>query len=170
LALAAISCIATPSSAQNAAARSAEIAELSKVGKYSEAIPRAQRLLADMERTYGPDHRDVAASLNNLGMIYGSTGRDTEAGPLYRRALAILEKLNGLDSAEVAPELNNLAALYQRQDAMPRQSRRLCVAKEKFEDRMPKTGLDRDYREWSRYHRPDNHGQLANFARAAASV
>jgi hypothetical protein len=54
----------------------------------------------------------TAASLNNLGMIYGSTGRDTEAEPLYRRALAILEKLDGLDSAEVAPELNNLAALY----------------------------------------------------------
>jgi hypothetical protein len=42
--------------------------------------------------------------------------------------------------------------------------------KRKFEDRMPKTGLDRDCREWSRYHRPDNHGQLANSARAAASV
>ena len=34
----------------DAAARSAEIAELSRAGKYSEAIPLAQRLLADMER------------------------------------------------------------------------------------------------------------------------
>jgi len=116
LALAAGSCLAAPSSAQTAAARSAEIAELSKAGKYSEAIPLAQKLLADMEKTHGPDHRDVAAALNNLGMIYGSSGRDAEADPLYRRALAILEKLNGLDSAEVAPELNNLAALYQRQE------------------------------------------------------
>jgi hypothetical protein len=81
LALAATSCLATPSSAQNAAARSAAIAELNKACKYSEAIPLAQKLLADMERTYGPDHRDVAASLNNLGMIYGSTRRDTEAEP-----------------------------------------------------------------------------------------
>jgi hypothetical protein len=61
-ALIASACIAAPSSAQksNVAARSAQIAELSRAGKYSEAIPLAQRLLADLEKTFGPDHRDVA--------------------------------------------------------------------------------------------------------------
>jgi hypothetical protein len=63
------------------AARSAQIAELSRAGKYSEAIPLAQRLLADLEKTVGPDHRDVAASLNNLALLYGSQGRDAEAEP-----------------------------------------------------------------------------------------
>jgi hypothetical protein len=43
LALAATSCLATPSSAQDAAARSASIAKLGKAGKYSEAIPLAQK-------------------------------------------------------------------------------------------------------------------------------
>ena len=82
-----------PSSAQkiDGSARSAQIAELSRTGKYSDAIPLAQRLLADLEKAYGPDHRDVAAALNNLAMLYGSQGRDAEAEPLYRRSIAILE-------------------------------------------------------------------------------
>ncbi len=116
LALAASTCLTAPSLAQSASARSAEIAELSKAGKYSEAVPLAQKFLADMEKTHGPVHRDVAAALNNLGMLYGSTGQDAEAEPLYKRALTIFEKAGGLDSVEVAPTLNNLAALYQRQE------------------------------------------------------
>lgn len=131
LALSTSTCLTAPSLAQNVAARSTEIAELSKAGRYSEAIPLAQKLLADMEKTHGPAHRDVAAALNNLGILYGSTGRDTEAEPLYKRALTIFEKSSGLDSAEVAPILNSLAALYQRQerfaDAEPLFRRALAI-------------------------------------------
>src|SRR5205085_3195497 len=116
LALAASSCLAAPSLAQGVAARSTAINELGKAGKYSEAIPLAQKLLADMEKTYGPVHRDVAAALNNLGQLYGSTGRDTEAEPLYKRALTIFDKSGVVDSVEVAATLNNLAALYQREE------------------------------------------------------
>ena len=103
LALAASTCLTAPSLAQGASARSAEIAELSKAGKYSEAVPLAQKFLADMEKNHGPVHRDVAAALNNLGMLYGSTGQDAEAEPLYKRALTTFEKAGGLDSVEVAP-------------------------------------------------------------------
>jgi CHAT domain-containing protein/Tfp pilus assembly protein PilF len=125
--------LTTPSSAQknDAAARSAAIAELSRAGKYLQATPLAQRLLADMEKTYGPDHRDVAAALNNLAQLYGSQGNDAEAEPLYKRSIAILEKVVGPDSVELAPELNNLAALYQRQeryaDAEPLFKRALAI-------------------------------------------
>jgi CHAT domain-containing protein len=133
LALAASACFGETSSAQknDATARSAQIAELSRAGKYSEATPLAQRLLADMEKTYGPFNRDVAAALNNLALLYGNQGRDPEAEPLYKRAIAILEKVSGLDSSELAPELNNLAALYQRQeryaDAGPLFKRALAI-------------------------------------------
>ncbi|HKS19754.1 MAG TPA: CHAT domain-containing tetratricopeptide repeat protein [Bradyrhizobium sp.] len=144
LALAAGTCLTAPSAAQTVTARSAAIAELSKAGKYSEAVPLAQKLLADMEKAHGPDHRDVAASLNNLGMLYGSTGRDTEAEPLYKRALAILEKIGGLDSSEVAPELNNLAALYQRQeryaDAEPLFRRALAIREKSLPPSHPDLG------------------------------
>lgn len=80
LALAASVAMTAPSSAQkiqkvDVTARSAQIAELSRAGKYSEAIPLAQSLLAEIEKAYGPDHRDVAASLNNLALLYGNQGR-----------------------------------------------------------------------------------------------
>jgi hypothetical protein len=82
-------CITAPSSAQkgDVTARSVQIAELSRAGKYSEAIPLAQRLLADVEKAYGPDHRDVAASLNNLALLDGNQGQDGDAEPLYKRTL-----------------------------------------------------------------------------------
>ena len=133
LALIAGVAMTAPSSAQkiDVSARSTQIAELSRAGKYSEAIPLAQRLLADIEKAFGGDHRDVAAALNNLAMLYGSQGRDAEAEPLLRRSIAILEKLHGLDSPEIAPQLNNLAALYQRQeryaDAEPLFKRSLAI-------------------------------------------
>jgi CHAT domain-containing protein/Tfp pilus assembly protein PilF len=144
LALAATTCLTAPSLAQNAAARSAQIAELSKAGKYSEAIPLAQKLLADIEKTYGPVHRDVAGALNNLGMLYGSTGQDAEAEPLYKRALTIFEKTGGLDSVEVASTLNNLAALYQRQerlaDAEPLFKRALAIRERSLPPSHPDLG------------------------------
>lgn len=131
-------CLTTSASAQkaDAAARSAEIAELSRAGKYSEAIPLAQRLLADMEKAHGPDHRDVAAALNNLALLYGSQGRDAEAEPLLRRSIALVEKLHGPGSSEAAHQLNNLAALYQRQqryaEAEPLFKRSLAIREKKL--------------------------------------
>ena len=105
-----------PSLAQKGevAATSARIVELSRAGKYAEAIPLAQGQLESLEKKYGPFNSDVAGALNNLALLYADQGRDAEAEPLYKRAIAIMEKVRGLDSAEVAPELNNLAALYQR--------------------------------------------------------
>lgn len=105
LALIASACLSAPSSAQRneTAALSAKITELSRAGKYSEAIPLAQRQLEDLEKTRGPFDRDVAASLNNLALLYGNQGRDSEAEPLYKRAIAILEKIYGLNSPRSRP-------------------------------------------------------------------
>jgi CHAT domain-containing protein/tetratricopeptide (TPR) repeat protein len=126
-------CLSAPSLAQkiDIAARSSAISELSRAGKYSQAIPLAQQLLADLEKARGPSDADVAGAMNNLAMLYGSQGQDADAEPLYRRSIAILEKVRGLDSSEIAPELNNLAALYQRQqryaDAEPLFKRALAI-------------------------------------------
>ena len=46
-----------------------QIIELNRAGKYSEALPLAQRTVADAEKARGPAHRDVAAALNNLGQV-----------------------------------------------------------------------------------------------------
>ena len=73
-------------------ATSAKIAELSRAGKYAEAIPLAQGQLERLEKKYGPFNRDVAGALNNLALLYAEQRRDAEAEPLFGRALAIREK------------------------------------------------------------------------------
>jgi tetratricopeptide (TPR) repeat protein len=121
LALAGAAFVGTPSFAQGLSAQSGKIIQLTRAGKYAEALPLAQAMVTQLEK--GPPNRDLAGAINNLAQVYGDMGRDAEAEPLYKRALAIMEKSAGLDSADIAPELNNLAALTSASFAMPRPSR-----------------------------------------------
>ena len=50
-----------------------------------------RRALAIDEKSYGPDHPEVAIRLNNLAICFKATNRLAEAEPLMRRALAIDE-------------------------------------------------------------------------------
>ena len=87
------------------AASSAEVQEarwlhqeaiaLYQAGKYAAAIPLAQRSLAMREKELGPNHPDVATTLNNLAVLYSEQGEYGRAEPLYVRALAIREKALG---------------------------------------------------------------------------
>jgi CHAT domain-containing protein/Tfp pilus assembly protein PilF len=113
LALAASLCAGSPARAEGLYAQSGKVIQLMRAGKYAEALPLAQAMVAHLEK--GPPSRDLGGALNNLAQVYGDMGRDAEAEPLYKRSLAVMEKAVGLDSADMAPELNNLAALYQRQ-------------------------------------------------------
>jgi hypothetical protein len=70
-----------------------------------------RRALKIDEKSYGPDHPDVARDLNNLGQLLRATNRPAEAEPLYRRALAILEKSLGPDHPWSVGARNNLAGL-----------------------------------------------------------
>ena len=100
-------------------------------GKYEEAEPLYQRALAIKEKALGPDHPDVATSLNNLALLYKAQGKYVEAEPLYQRALAIREKALGPEHPDVAKSLNNLAELYQDQgkysEAEPLYQRSLAI-------------------------------------------
>ncbi|XP_028252306.1 kinesin light chain 1 isoform X2 [Parambassis ranga] len=58
---------------------------------------------------------EVAATLNNLAVLYGKRGKYKEAEPLCKRALEIREKVLGKDHPDVAKQLNNLALLCQNQ-------------------------------------------------------
>ena len=60
--------LSTPSSAQGLAAQSAKIAELGRAGKYAEAIPLAQAMVASLEKG-PPTSRDLAGALNNLAEL-----------------------------------------------------------------------------------------------------
>jgi len=84
------------------------------VGRYSEAEPLLQRALAIREKALGPEHPDVAASLNNLAALYDAQGQYAEAEPLYQRALAIWEKALGPEHPDVDTGLENYAALLQK--------------------------------------------------------
>jgi CHAT domain-containing protein len=106
---------------------------LDQVGKYAEAIPLAQQVLAIREKLLGPDHPDVAKVLASFGILYDKQGRYADAEPLYKRALAIWEKALGPahPNVNVAQLLNNLAMLYNKQgryaEAEPLNQRALAI-------------------------------------------
>ena len=100
--------------------------DCSDTNRLAEAEPLMRRALAIGEKSFGPDHPNVAISLNNLARLLQATNRLTEAEPLFRRALAIDETSFGPDHPEVARDLNNFARLLQERTASPRPSR--CFA------------------------------------------
>jgi tetratricopeptide (TPR) repeat protein len=80
---------------------------------YAQAEPLIRRALAIGEKSYGPDHPNVAAYLNNLAELLHDTHRLDESEQLMRRALQIDEKSYRPDHPNVARHLNNLARLLQ---------------------------------------------------------
>src|SRR5215831_6698338 len=88
-----------------------QISELSKAGRYADAIPLAQQLLAALENMTGKDHPMAAMGLLTLGDLYRLRGQLDEAEPLLLRALAIHEKVLGTEHRDVAQVLASLANL-----------------------------------------------------------
>jgi tetratricopeptide (TPR) repeat protein len=99
--------------------------------RFSEAEPLHQRALAIRENALGPDHPDVATSLNNLALPYYRQGKYAQAEPLFQRALAIWEKALGPEHPLVATSLNNLGELCRVQgkyaQAEPLHQRALAI-------------------------------------------
>jgi CHAT domain-containing protein/Flp pilus assembly protein TadD len=124
------------------AALNARVIALHQAGKFAEAMPLAQRALAIAEKALGPNHPDVATSLDNLVELYRVLGHSADAEPLAKRSLAIREKVFGPDHPAVATSLNYLAVLYQAQgryaDAEPLLKRALAI-------REKAPGLDRQF-------------------------
>ncbi|RQH11331.1 CHAT domain-containing protein [Bradyrhizobium sp. RP6] len=144
LALAITTLLATAAPAQKGdlAAQGARINALNQAGKYAEALPLAQAMVASLEKAN--DGRELSAALNNLGQVHAGQGRDDLAEPVYKRAIALMEKSLGLDTGLIAPELNNLAALYQRQgrftEAEPLFKRALVVSEKSLPREHPDVG------------------------------
>ena len=85
-------------------------------GEIYAALSIAEKTLEIAEEALGPDHPDVAQSLNNLAGLYHEQGNYALAEPLCERVLAIHEKALGHDHSSVATSLNNLARLYRVTD------------------------------------------------------
>jgi CHAT domain-containing protein/Tfp pilus assembly protein PilF len=120
----------------DAAALNQKIVQLYSEGRYSEAIPIAQRALAIQEKALGADHPDVATALTKLAWLYERQGRYDNAEPLYKRALAIRESALGPDDPHVAEALDSLAHIYKRQgqynSAEPLYARALATLEKSF--------------------------------------
>jgi CHAT domain-containing protein/Tfp pilus assembly protein PilF len=90
----------------------AEYFRLFREGKYDEARPIAERVLAIRERVLGPEHPDVAQSLSNLAFLFSSMGDYDGAEPLFQRAVAIAEKALGREHPILSVYLENLGNVY----------------------------------------------------------
>ncbi|MGA3017284.1 MAG: CHAT domain-containing tetratricopeptide repeat protein [Bryobacteraceae bacterium] len=103
-----------PAFAQDARWRQVTAAamQLYDAGKYDQALPAAQESVRLAGPAFGPESRQVAISLNDLGLVLEALDRWAEAEPLYRRSLALNEKALGPQHPEVAANLNNLGILY----------------------------------------------------------
>src|ERR1700680_1088770 len=110
--------------------------ELYRAGKSADAIPLAERVLAIREKALGPDHPNVALSLNTLALLYRAQDRYANAEQLYVRSLAIYEKALGPAHPYIAASLQNLAALYDSldryADAEPLDKRSLAIYEKAF--------------------------------------
>ena len=88
-----------------------------EAGRYADALPAFEQALALREQALGPDHPDVAMSLNNLAGLLDTQGAYAKAEPLFLRSLKISENAFGPEHPHVATGLNNLAGLYHSQGA-----------------------------------------------------
>jgi len=82
---------------------------LDGLGKYEESVPIYRRALAFYESRYGPEHFEVAATLNNLGVARAAQGDRAEGAALLERCVAIKRKLFGDNHPEVQLTEANLA-------------------------------------------------------------
>ncbi len=85
------------------------------MGRYDDAEPLYEQLLASLTADLGPEHPRVVFGLNNLAAFYLEQGKYAKAEPVYAKALRAFEKVLGPEHPEVAQALNNLAGAYKEQ-------------------------------------------------------
>ncbi|CAM9457830.1 unnamed protein product [Ectocarpus sp. 12 AP-2014] len=110
-----------------------DLAEKShRQGKYSEAKPLHEKAQAIQEKLLGPEHPDVATSLNNRAELLTAQGKYEEADLLSRQAIAINEAVLGPQHPRMITMLNNRARLLEKQakyeEAEPLYERSLAIS------------------------------------------
>ena len=88
------------------------VMSLYQAGKSAEAIPLARQMLAMLEKMLGPDHPNVAASLNNLASLYEDQGRYADAEPLSNGHWRSTRRRSGPIIPMSRASLSNLGSLY----------------------------------------------------------
>jgi tetratricopeptide (TPR) repeat protein len=82
------------------------------LGDLTEAETLISKALDILEKVYGPNHPQVAQSLNHLARIYLAQGHSPEAHSLISLSLEILEGTYGTNHAILFPPLVSLARLH----------------------------------------------------------
>jgi tetratricopeptide (TPR) repeat protein len=88
---------------------------LYRAGDYSACGEVFKRSLDIREIDLGPNHPDVALSLNNLAEVYRKQAKYGESERLNQRALEIRRNSQEADPLAVSESLNNLGVLYSEQ-------------------------------------------------------
>jgi len=119
----------------------AKAVSLTKVRQYDRAKVAARKGLRLAEKTFGPDHPNVATSLTTLADLEKAQRRCEQAESLYKRALAIDEKALGPDHPNVSKNLNNLmglqAILGKQEEVLQNSKRILPTLKKEMGSKRP---------------------------------
>ena len=112
------------------------IEQLSNAGRYSEAIPLAERALELTRARRGESHIETATRMGWLADLHKDQGNYAQAEPLYLRALAIRVSRLGAGHPTVALSLNNLAGMYEEEgrydEAEPMYERALAIVEKEL--------------------------------------
>lgn len=84
---------------------------LRRQGRYDQAATVLRRALTYAEQRFGPESRETAWALNDLGMLGKYAGWFAAAEQCYHRALALIERHYGPDGVEAAALYHNLGGL-----------------------------------------------------------
>ncbi|WP_437667593.1 tetratricopeptide repeat protein [Sorangium sp. So ce1182] len=148
------------------------MALLYRDGRLDAALSLARRALELREKALGPEHPDVATSLNNVAELYRATGDHARAVPLHERALAIREKALGPRHPDVATSLNNLAGLHSTRGdharAEPLYQRALAILEKHFGPEHPEVATALNNLAWLHSTRGDHARAEPLYQRALA--
>lgn len=89
-----------------------EIGELQIAGKYADALPLAERYVAESKARFGEASLEHAAALDRLAQTYFAQSSFDTAEPIYLRVLAIRERTLGPQHEDVLSTLGMLANVY----------------------------------------------------------
>ena len=92
----------------------AQVVQLYRQGRYSEAIVYAKKALVIFKKILGEKHPKTATRYNNLGLLYLSLGDYSKAEPLFQKVLSLYKEALGEKHPATAVSYNNLGELYRR--------------------------------------------------------
>ena len=85
------------------------------IADYDKALRYYTRALRNAINRYGENHKDVATSYNNIGVVYCEQGDYSRALEYYKKALIICKYIYGENHKDVATSYNNIGGVYSEQ-------------------------------------------------------